>query len=482
MRWTILLGAWITLVTGCVSSRPTATVPATRSSVIATSMLPRSLLSLERWRKDPRFAHAIWGVLLENDGGESLFETNADILMTPASVRKLFAGAAVAECLGMHSRLETELWLDGIQRGSVFEGTVIIRGGGDPSLGGRYHDDRDRTLFPFVDAIRSRGIDKVDGSVLADVSFFARELIPDSWKVGNIGSTYAAPVDALAYNENVVGVRVLRQECGGMATMTDPPFVESRNELRCGATDSIAVTANQKNDLRVTGETMASESPLITRVAIQNPGLYAARALEDLLERNGVSVSGESRLSPTSAGGEKVAVIPSPFIYQLLGTVLRNSHNLYTEMLLRDIGLPSSQKSFADGARREREFLTLELGLDPHEFSFADGSGLSLDNMVTPRAVLRLLRYMDDPVRKQVYASLLATPGGEGTLRERLLPLTGRLVGKTGTVARVNALVGMVVSESGQRRRFAIIINNHLADGDEAEKAIDEIVAEMASM
>src|SRR5688572_32496205 len=32
---------------------------------------------------------------------------------------------------------------------------------------------------------------------------------------------------------------------------------------------------------------------------------------------------------------EKIADIPSPFVAQLLATVLKNSHNLYTEMLFK---------------------------------------------------------------------------------------------------------------------------------------------------
>jgi D-alanyl-D-alanine carboxypeptidase/D-alanyl-D-alanine-endopeptidase (penicillin-binding protein 4) len=74
---------------------------------------------------------------------------------------------------------------------------------------------------------------------------------------------------------------------------------------------------------------------------------------------------------------------------------------------------------------------------------------------------------------------MLAQPGEEGTLRRRLLPLVGRLHGKTGSINGVNALSGIVENPDGTHRYFSIIINHHTGDSSEAVHAIDAVVGEI---
>ena len=128
------------------------------------------------------FNHAFWSILIEEEDGRVLYSRNADKLTIPASNRKLFVSATTAECLGLDSQLITEIWRDGED--------LILRGDGDPSLGSwRY--DRSSELETLAATLRERGITRVR-NVIADVSSFDRNLIPGSWKVGNLGSDYAA--------------------------------------------------------------------------------------------------------------------------------------------------------------------------------------------------------------------------------------------------------------------------------------------------
>src|SRR5688572_25301866 len=132
------------------------------------------------------FHHAFWSILIEEDDGRVLYSRNADKLTIPASNRKLFASAAIANCLGLDTQLQTEIWRDGDD--------LVIRGDGDPSLGSwRY--ERDTDFDRVAQTLRERGITQVR-DVIADVSLFDRVTIPGSWKHGNLGADYAAPVDA----------------------------------------------------------------------------------------------------------------------------------------------------------------------------------------------------------------------------------------------------------------------------------------------
>ena len=358
------------------------------------------------------FQHAFWSILVEEDDGRVLYSQNADKLTIPASNRKLFVSAAAVNCLGPDGRLVTEVWRDGED--------LVIRGGGDPSLGSwRY--ERSEDFDRIAQVLGSRGLTHVR-DVIADVSAFDRDIFPGGWKHGNLGSDYAAPVDAIAWGENeVAGDR-----------------------------------------------------------AVADPAMHAAAALREALFMRGIEVTGTARANVEPRSWEqKVFDIPSPFVFHLLTTVLKNSHNLYAEMLLK-VTSTSAPASYQSGLDRERAFLTSEVRIDGESFRFVDGSGLAPDDLVTPRTTIRLLRWMNDESRRGLWWSLLAQPNNEGTLRRRLVPLENRLRGKTGTINGVNALSGVIEMPGGRFRYFSIAVNHHAGDGDEAVKIIDEIVARIA--
>ena len=355
------------------------------------------------------FDQAHWSILIEEDDGAVVYAHNADKLMIPASNRKLFAAATINNCLGPNTQLHTTLYRDGED--------LVLQGGGDPSLGSwRYHREHD--FDGIADALRARGITRVR-DLIVDVSSFDRVLLPGAWKVGNLGSDYSAPVDAIAWGENELP--------GDRAT--------------------------------------------------DNPALYAGTALRDELFLRGIDVVNVRINTEPRAWGEKLIDLPSPFVVDLLRTVLKNSHNLYTEMLFKRSSNGTYRESFA----RERAFLTSEANITNTSFSFADGSGLAPDNFVSSRATVQLLRWMNHPSRRNFWWPLLAQPNNEGTLRNRLAPLEARLRGKTGTINGVNALSGIVAMPDDRYRYFSIVVNHHIGDGDEAVKIIDRIVTLLAT-
>lgn len=409
----------------------------------------------------PELRNAIWGIEVQDDAGRVLYRRNAHTLLIPASNRKLFAASSVIQCFGLDHRFATELWLDG--------NNVVIRGGADPSLGGRWAFDRDAVFRTFVDALRTRGIQSVD-DIIADVSLFDRTTTPGSWKVGYLRSDYAAPVDAFAYNENVVGVVI--DNCEHPVVTTDPPFVPAAVHVVCG-TGEPAIHVDANNALTIEGTVPVHFSAL---VAIADPALYAAQAFRDALLHAGIEVRGVPRVNTMPrTWPERVAVIESPHLLLLLTVMLKNSQNLYAEMLFKATG-----GTYPAAEDLERRFLFDEVHLDGSEFRFVDGSGLAADDLVTPAAIVTLLRWMNAPQRRGVFWDILATPGEEGTLRRRLLPLAPRLRGKTGTLGGVNALSGILAGTHGGFRYFSIVINHHIAESAAGSRAIDAMVSAIA--
>ncbi|MGA8810638.1 MAG: D-alanyl-D-alanine carboxypeptidase/D-alanyl-D-alanine-endopeptidase [Thermoanaerobaculia bacterium] len=415
-------------------------------------------------RHRPQLAGAIWGIDIVDDAGRTIYVRHETTLLVPASNRKLFAAATVASCEGLDHQIATELWRDGDD--------LIIRGGGDPSLGGRWAFDRDAVFAPFVAALQKKGIAEVR-DVIADVSLFDRVTIPATWKVGNLGSDYAVPTDALAYNENVVGI--VADHCAAPVIATDPSFVPATANVVCGRGEP-SVRSDATNTIAMTG---SMPEHFQTLAGIADPALYAAQALRDALQHAGIRVSGKTTANAIPrTWGERIAIIESPPLWQLLSVVLKPSQNLYAEMLFK--GLSAQPASYEASEEIERRFLTSEAGVANSDFRFVDGCGLSPDDLVTPRAIVTILRWMNEPSRRAVWWMMLARPGDEGTLRRRLLPFADRMRGKTGSISGVNALSGILTMPDGGHRYFSIIINHNTGDSSDALKAIDAIVTEIA--
>jgi D-alanyl-D-alanine carboxypeptidase/D-alanyl-D-alanine-endopeptidase (penicillin-binding protein 4) len=417
-------------------------------------------------RHRPQVSGAIWGIDVLDDSGRTIYARNETTLLIPASNRKLFAAATVSSCESLDRQIATELWRDG--------GDVVIRGGGDPSLGGRWAFDRDAVFAPFVAALRERGIAEVR-DVIADVSLFDRVTIPSTWKVGNLGSDYAVPTDALAYNENVVGV--VADHCATPVVVTDPSFVAATASVACGKGEPI-VRSDSANTIALNG---SMPEHFQTLAGVADPALYAAQALRDALQHAGIRITGRAIVNASPRNWqERLAIIESPPLWQLLSVVLKPSQNLYAEMLFKGLSVGAQPASYEASEDIERRFLTTEAGVPNSDFRFVDGCGLSPDDLVTPRAIVTLLRWMNDPSRRNIWWMMLARPGDEGTLRRRLLPFADRMRGKTGSISGVNALSGIMRMPNGTHRYFSIILNHNAGDSSDALKAIDAIVSEIA--
>jgi len=354
------------------------------------------------------FQRAVWGIDIEQDDGTVVYQHNANLLMIPASNRKLSAMATAADCLGFDTRLTTELWMDGDD--------VVIRGDGDPSFGASRHESPG--FAPFVAALQERGVRSVR-NIIADVSRFDRVTIPYNWKVGNLVSDYAAPVDAIAFDENAEG-----------------------------------------------------------DASVADAGINAALRFRDALREAGIGVTGDVQTeSEPHQWDARLTVVQSPYVFQLMTTALTNSHNLYAEMLYKRA---TPDGKYDEAEELESVLLRSEMGLADGEFRFVDGSGLAPDDLITPSALVKVVRWMNQPARRGMWWGLLATPGQPGTLHYRLTEYADRLRGKTGTVNGVNSLTGIIAGRNGHFRYFAILVNHHLGSSSEAQQLIDLVVRAIA--
>ena len=172
----------------------------------------------------------------------------------------------------------------------------------------------------------------------------------------------------------------------------------------------------------------------------------------------------------------------SPPMAEIVKGILEPSQNWMTEQLVRTLGQElGDEGSWAEGFRVEREFFTQEVGVDSLDLVLRDGSGISAKNLVTPRAIVRILDYMRNSPNSGILRDALASPGEEdSTLENRLTVLGSRVFAKTGTITHVNSLSGYVFTDSGRELIFSILTNGSGLPSGPVRAAIDQIVEAVA--
>jgi D-alanyl-D-alanine carboxypeptidase/D-alanyl-D-alanine-endopeptidase (penicillin-binding protein 4) len=463
---------------------------------------------LDRRLDTPPFNRQLWGVALVDEAGRLLYGRNENRLFIPASNTKLVVGAVAAALLPPDWTVKTSLY-GGLVVGGVLLGDLVLYGRGDPTMDRRCYAT-DTTLAgvcdtdPFarlrqlVDSLRGKGVQMVAGDVVGDGSYFEPTLVHPNWESFDLNWWYAAPVSGLGFHDNSVDFTWQPGPLpGAPAVITmSPDLGDIAFENR-----TVTVPAGGESDigdrffrhpgtLNIWAEgTVALDNPRrIESFALPDPNLYAARALRQALAEGGIAVAGTTRSTTDStlyAGlrtTAPLAEVSSRPLRDWLFPILNTSQNWFSEMLLKQLGRQFGRGgSWPEGLDVERRFLIDSVRVDSTQISLSDGSGLSSSNLISPLAFTQLLRFMRRHPRYASFAVGLPRAGNTGSLRTRFLgtPLAGRVIGKTGSIARVNSLTGYIELGRGTQLIFSVLANHHAQPTRAVLASIDSIVVEM---
>ncbi|HWC66051.1 MAG TPA: D-alanyl-D-alanine carboxypeptidase, partial [Thermoanaerobaculia bacterium] len=150
-------------------------------------------------------------IAIAEEGGDGpiLFGLNAGEPLTIASVSKTFSTAAALAGLGKDYRFKTVLYRSGTVANGLLSGALLVVGGGDPNLSGRFYDNDIHAVFDrWADGLRGAGITRVAGDLLLNAAFFDDQYRNPGWPSGQEARWYEAPVAALSFNDNCVSVSV----------------------------------------------------------------------------------------------------------------------------------------------------------------------------------------------------------------------------------------------------------------------------------
>src|SRR5437764_3486834 len=107
--------------------------------------------------------------------GKTVFTRNATAPFAPASNEKLPVTLAALSVLGPAFRFETDVLGEGSQQGSVWRGSLVLQGHGDPTLS-RFD------LKTLALQLSRLGLRRITGPVLGDESWFDSRRTAPGWK------------------------------------------------------------------------------------------------------------------------------------------------------------------------------------------------------------------------------------------------------------------------------------------------------------
>lgn len=427
--------------------------------------------------------------------GEAVFEFNPQKSLIPASILKLVTSSAALELLGPEYRFKTTIGYTGTLNKSTgrLSGDIVIKGGGDPSLGSAYFPGQYGD-FPddWITTIINLGIKKVDGRVITDDSYYDYQPVPAKWLWEDPGNYYGAGVYGLSVFDNTYKIHFRTSSEGSVPLITKIVPKDCTNEISnmlvaSGTTDRGYVFASPYGSYAwIAGSIPVSRQDFILKASIPDPPLLIAKIVDSKLDSAGIIISGiptTTRIEKQSIVNELTIIseILSPPLSEIIEVLNHESVNLYAETLLKEMGKVFKDKgSTAAGIEVINQFL-IDSGTDKNGMFMEDGSGLSPLNAISSRGLVNLLLYMRNKGRhfKEFYSSL-PDAGKEGTLKSNFRDpvFNSSLTAKSGSMTRVRSYAGFIKAGSGKEMAFCIIINNYTGTSQKIISGVESILKE----
>jgi D-alanyl-D-alanine carboxypeptidase/D-alanyl-D-alanine-endopeptidase (penicillin-binding protein 4) len=446
-----------------------------------------------------------WGLLIADARtGDALYELNADKYFLPASNMKLFTTALALAKLGPDYRFHTTLETRGtLAPEGILSGDLFLVGRGDPNLSNRkfpydlkeeFDGPPEMVLAQLADALVAKGVKEITGDIVGDDSYFPREPYADGWEIGDIVWEYGAAISAISVDDNTVALTLTPGEQAGdpvqtTVTPATPDFTIENDVITSAAEVKSDLTLKREPGSRLVvlrGTMPARSAPRKLVLALHEPAEHAAALLTSVLNDRGVKITGipralhipEMRAAPPRAVLAEHVSVPLSDAVKLVNKI---SQNLHTEMLLRATARKTAVWTTPDELMKFPADFYAAAGIAPGDVIQSDGSGLSRHDLVTPRAIVTLLKYAQQQPWFAPYYASLPVAGADGTL-EPLMKNTvaaGRIHAKTGSIEHVRTRSGFAETPGGRTLIFSFLSNNQGGKNHEASDALDALCVAM---
>jgi serine-type D-Ala-D-Ala carboxypeptidase/endopeptidase (penicillin-binding protein 4) len=415
------------------------------------------------------------------DARKPSLQVNEAVAMNPASVMKLVTTLAGLEVLGPAYRWRTNAYLDGVLRDGVLQGSLILKGTGDPKLSFE-------SFWLLLRALRDRGLREVRGDLVLDRSYFATgEHDPSRFDAEPLRAYNVGP-DALLVSFKSVSFQFIPEpESGSVLVLAQPrpEQLEVVSVLRasggaCGEwRDKVRADFQSASKLRAmfTGEYPASCGERTWHVALLTHPEFVGGVFRQLWPELGGVLSGSVREGAVPAGMKLFYSHESSSLAEIVRDINKFSNNVMARQLYLTLGAEAARppgrydKSFGV----VRSWLS-KRALEMPELVIENGSGLSRRDRISAQSLAALLVHAFHSTVMPEFVASMPLVAVDGTMRKRLKgeEVAGSAHIKTGSLADVRAIGGYVLDRKGRRHAVVMMVNHpnaHLA-----QPAMDELL------
>jgi serine-type D-Ala-D-Ala carboxypeptidase/endopeptidase (penicillin-binding protein 4) len=402
--------------------------------------------------------------------GKPLFSVYPDDPLNPASNVKLIATAAALDLLGPDFRYVTRVLGPTPDAAGQVTGDVYLLGSYDPTLSAR-------GLERLAEQLVAAGVRRIDGDVVVGETStrdgIYRSLVQLSIAAGAPGQPPRVTVTPASdlFEVEVAATTARTKKIGkgqGIAVQSAWVDEEGRGRMKVVVKGQIPPGRTLKRD-----------------VWTRERGHFAAHLLRQALRDAGVELTGDvqvSELRPYLDATVTRGFVPVPLAEHRsarLAEIVQRINKRSTNWLADRVIMTAAARRYGGKPSMDvaidamYAWLEQRAGLGRDELVIDTGSGLSYRTELSARQVVRVLRTGlgygdddDDRARRRrplydAYRASLAIGGQDGTIRGRFRRLEGTVIGKTGTLARVISLAGVVEVEGDRRLVFSVISNGH---------------------
>ncbi|MDR1710923.1 MAG: D-alanyl-D-alanine carboxypeptidase/D-alanyl-D-alanine-endopeptidase [Propionibacteriaceae bacterium] len=195
------------------------------------------------------------------------------------------------------------------------------------------------------------------------------------------------------------------------------------------------------------------------------PAKRAANHFAALLKKKGIKVT--SVKSAAAGDAPVIAKVDSARLYELVKYMLRYSHNLTAEALVRHLGIAyygAGHGSFTDGTAALQEWMVAH-GLWKDGMVLDSGSGMSNKNRIYPEILAKAVNLALADTQYTAVRDGLPVAGVSGTLKKRFNDSSEKIGrknvhAKTGTLRSAVTLAGWLTTKDGTVLTFAAMAND----------------------
>lgn len=427
--------------------------------------------------------------------GEKLYGLNDQLSIATASTTKLFSTAAAIEKIG-NKQLQTRFYIEGNIIDSVLHGNLWIRGGGDPALGSKYLDDINSYDFlqDWCDSIRQKGINSIQGHLIADASEFGYSGIPDGWSWSDMGNAYGAPTSGLSIYDNIIRFKFKTGASGTtpqlLSIFPEIPGFTFYNRLTSANVwgDQSLIYGAPFDNSRIGVGALQKNTVIEIRGSNPNPEFQVAYEFKKALSDNNIVLAGDIQcgrelLQSNLLAKDRYEVLSPLFNYEgtkildLVDMTNMHSVNMFAEQLVALLGYyENGDGSYENGLKYLRSFWRKRI---PTQGLFLnDGSGLSRSNGVSVKHLCAVLNYMYKSPYYQSFFNSLPISSESGTLKSISVGRISahKIHAKSGTMTRIKSYAGYAFTKTGRQLTFAIVLSNFDESNYQAVKRIENFM------